>query len=148
MNLTVTATIQAEVSDSELASALVAKAIQMAGNPDMADCDLYTDHHGRTYGACDAAWCISCDPRVAALVDASWALRGEMPGEYKVSDRQIEREKERQGLLAQRTTLDLESEEIRREFSISPEQHARLAEIMTERAGIDDAIFQIENAEI
>jgi hypothetical protein len=53
---------------------LIWKAWELAGRPDDAGCDWFTDEEGRTYIA-HADWKVSDDPRVAQLVETAYFIR-------------------------------------------------------------------------
>lgn len=91
MQIKITALLDAEISDDELANALFRAAIKLGGLDDIDDagCDWFTDSHGRTYiGGAD--WIVSRNPQVAAMIDSVHALKGYQFDGFKLSDRDIE----------------------------------------------------------
>ena len=87
MQIKITALLDAEISNDELASALFRAAIKLGGLDDIDDagCDWFTDHHGRTYiGGAD--WIVSRNPQVAAMIDSVNALKGYQFDGFKLSD--------------------------------------------------------------
>lgn len=89
MTIKIYAVIEANIDESELAGAMMQHACSLAGNPDDAGCDWFTDNHGKTYIDGAPGWRVSCDPKVAALVDAYHLLKGHRLADFKLADEQI-----------------------------------------------------------
>lgn len=91
MQIKITAVLDAEISNDELAIAVFRAAIKLGGLDDIDDagCDWFTDHYGRTYiGGAD--WLVSRSPQVAAMIDSVHALKGYQIDTFKLSDSDIE----------------------------------------------------------
>ena len=94
MQIKITALLDAEISNDELASALFRAAIKLGGLDDIDDagCDWFTDHHGCTYISAPD-WIVSRNPQVAAMIDSVHALKGYQFDAFKLSDSAIEEAK-------------------------------------------------------
>ncbi len=73
-NVTVSYSTTGQIESKDLAVAVLREAWELAGRPETADLEPFTDTAGNTYLGDDTAWRVSNDPRVATLVQA-WAIR-------------------------------------------------------------------------
>lgn len=86
MKINLSTVLTVELTDADLSQAIFRRAREMAGSPDDAGCDWYTDDHGNTYVAGDYDWQVSSDPTVAAMIDLYHTLSGSPARQFKMPD--------------------------------------------------------------